>query len=378
LRGETLGARLRRGPLTPREALRITEGALRALVEAHAKGIVHRDLKPENLFLSSNLPGQSDFCKVVDFGIATLGSEVDQRMDCGSVLGTPRYMSPEQAQGAVVDGRSDLYSLGVILFQMLTGAPPFVAPDPVLVMAKHVRELPPSLTVVAPHLSSAPRLVALVRRVLSKSPEDRPQTAGEFLRGLDGVRRELGLTTTTTTTAGAISVPAAVRRRRSGLRWYLLLSAAACLGFIGLGWLARSHRSLGESDRHAAAAPVQAESPTPAREAGETRQQRDTASRTTTTTVESASTPTPRVPSFAQQIIEDAASVPVQPSGAQVTTAPKAASVGDAERASSAPVPRIAPRRAPLMSPPGARKPTVEANQEEASAFSDRAPSERL
>ena len=261
LRGETLGARMRRGPLMPREAIRITEGALKALVEAHGKGVVHRDLKPDNLFLLSSLPGQVDFCKVVDFGIARLAPECDleSRMtESGTVLGTPRYMSPEQARGLAVDGRSDLYSLGVILFQMLTGAPPFVAPDPVLVMAKHVRELPPSLTSVAPHLSSAPRLVALVRRVLSKSPEDRPQSAGEFLAALDGVRRELGILTATTTAAGTVSVPASVRRRRSGTRWYLLLSAAACLGFIGLGWLARTSSEL-VTETAALGSPVEAE-----------------------------------------------------------------------------------------------------------------------
>ncbi len=361
LRGETLGARLRRGPLTPREALRVTEGALRALVEAHAKGIVHRDLKPENLFLSSNLPGQSDFCKVVDFGIATLGTEIEPRSEYGTVLGTPRYMSPEQAQGATVDGRSDLYSLGVILFQMLTGAPPFVAPDPVLVMAKHVRELPPSLTVVAPHLSSAPRLVALVRRVLSKSPEDRPQSAGEFLRSLDGVRRELGLVTTTTTAAGVISVPAAVRRRRSGVRWYLLLSAAACLGLIGLGWLARSHSSLRET--RVAAAPVVAE-PTPHRGA---------ASRVATTAGEIASEPSAQVPNFTQQILEDANRVPAPPSSTHAAAAPQNAPARDAQRPSSAPAPRIAPQRAPLPSPSGTREPAANAT-----AFSNRAPSERL
>jgi serine/threonine-protein kinase len=323
LKGETLGARLRRGPLTPRDALRITEGALRALVEAHAKGIVHRDLKPENLFLSSNLPGHSEFCKVVDFGIATLGvsgeggsSEAEPwGGDCGTVLGTPRYMSPEQAQGAPVDGRSDLYSLGVILFQMLTGAPPFVAPDPVLVMAKHVRELPPSLTVVAPHLSSAPRLVALVRRVLSKSPEDRPQTAGDFLRSLEGVRRDLGLVTMTTTATGALALPAAVRRRRSGFRWYLLLSAAACLGFIGLGWLARTHSS--HERREAAGVPVQAEPP-----AYGSAPLRSTAPESV-----SSSSSELRVPSFTQQILDDAAQAPLASAGERAVAPPSKSAI---------------------------------------------------
>lgn len=260
LYGETLGARLKRGPLEPASAVRIAEGALKSLAEAHSKGIVHRDLKPDNLFIVSDIPGRPDFCKVLDFGIAKLSGPTPFQpglTERGTVLGTPRYMSPEQAQGAPIDSRSDLYSLGVILFQMLTGAPPFVAPDPVLVMAKHVRELPPSLTEIAPHLASLPKLVALVRKVLAKSADDRPQTAGEMLRQFEDVRRELGLVLPSTTTSGGVSLaPSAVRRRSSNLAWYLSLGAA-CLGFIGIGWIAKGAASGTRAGARPAAAPVE-------------------------------------------------------------------------------------------------------------------------
>src|SRR5690606_21365238 len=151
--GETLGERLRReGALPWRTAARITCEALKSLSEAHKKGIIHRDLKPDNLFLMRRVARSEsetdDMCKVLDFGIAKLQHD-DQKLDqletqAGTVFGTPRYMSPEQAQGAELDARSDLYSLGVILFQMLSGRAPFVDGDAVVVMAKHIKDAPPS------------------------------------------------------------------------------------------------------------------------------------------------------------------------------------------------------------------------------------------
>jgi hypothetical protein len=115
-------------------------------------------------------------------------------------------------------------------------------------MAKHVRELPPSLTEVAPHLTSTPKLVLLVRKVLSKSPDDRPQTAGELLRMFEDVRRELGLVIPSTTTSGGVSLAPTPRKKTSSLTWYVSL-AAACVAFIGIGWLAKSVRSSDRTDR---------------------------------------------------------------------------------------------------------------------------------
>src|SRR5262249_18632751 len=134
LEGESLGQRLTRvGKLPVPVAVDAARQALRSLSEAHAKGIIHRDLKPDNLFFARVLTrkawsprgGHEEIVKVLDFGIAKLVGDDDKPMgvvetQAGTVFGTPRYMSPEQAQGKPLDGRTDLYSLGVILYQMLT------------------------------------------------------------------------------------------------------------------------------------------------------------------------------------------------------------------------------------------------------------------
>jgi serine/threonine-protein kinase len=147
LEGEMLSSRIKRdGPLDVLFATRTACGVLRSLDEAHARGIVHRDLKPDNIFLAKVhgvQPDESEVVKVVDFGIAKIrdgerGIDALQTQE-GTVFGTPRYMSPEQAQGKPIDGRSDLYAVGVLLFHMLTGRPPFTDDDAVIVMAHHIR-----------------------------------------------------------------------------------------------------------------------------------------------------------------------------------------------------------------------------------------------
>ncbi len=245
--GETLGARLRRfGALSPEEAVRFARDVLKSLAEAHQKGIVHRDLKPDNLFLVNGAPDGGQLCKVLDFGIAKVAteSELDPlETHAGTVVGTPRYMSPEQARGLPLDGRSDLYSVGVILYQMLTGAVPFEDRGAVMVMAKHMRELPPSLTDRAPHLASAPELVSAVRVALSKSPEDRPQTAGEFLRRLEEAIQpgaSCRPSVLSTTAAGAVGLTHRSTKRptRPDTAWWSL-AVAACGVSLGLGWAAQ-------------------------------------------------------------------------------------------------------------------------------------------
>jgi eukaryotic-like serine/threonine-protein kinase len=193
LEGESLGARLkRRGRLPVEEAGRITRQALLSLAEAHDKGIIHRDLKPDNLFLARVLAAPAgEIVKVLDFGIAKLRIEgVEGVVDAletqaGTVFGTPRYMSPEQAQGKDLDARSDLYTLGVLLYQMLVGRAPFVDDDAVVVMARHIKSTAVPPAEAAPDAGIGSALSALVMRALAKDPGDRPRTAQLFLAELD-------------------------------------------------------------------------------------------------------------------------------------------------------------------------------------------------
>jgi serine/threonine protein kinase len=196
LEGETVGDRLRRvGRLDWFDALRFTRDALQSLAEAHEKGIIHRDLKPDNLFLS-RVPSSGggvtpEVCKVLDFGIAKWSrgedaSKIDQlETQAGTVFGTPRYMSPEQAQGTPLDARSDLYSLGVLLYQMLSGRAPFVDDDAVVVMARHIKDPPPRFETMTPEVKVPESIEALLWRVLAKSPAERPATAEQMIAELD-------------------------------------------------------------------------------------------------------------------------------------------------------------------------------------------------
>ena len=196
LEGEMLSTRLRRdGALPVAEALRITSGMLRSLGEAHRAGIVHRDLKPDNIFLArvdAHADGEQ-LVKVVDFGVAKIRpGGADAPIDPlstqeGTVFGTPRYMSPEQAQGRPLDGRSDLYAVGVMLFQMLTGVVPFAEDDAVVVMAHHIMTPPPRVLDINPSAGIPPELDALVSAALKKRPADRPETAEEFLRAIEAL-----------------------------------------------------------------------------------------------------------------------------------------------------------------------------------------------
>ncbi|WP_394828736.1 serine/threonine-protein kinase [Pendulispora albinea] len=197
LEGESLGQRLTRVKRLPVVfALDTAKQALRSLAEAHAKGIVHRDLKPDNLFYAKVMQGHADeeIVKVVDFGIAKMLGEGMGPINAietqaGTVFGTPRYMSPEQAQAKPLDARSDLYSLGVLLYHMLTGRPPFTDDDAIIVMARHIKTAPRPLREVAPEANIPVEVEAAVMRVLAKNPAERPPTAdamaNELLRALE-------------------------------------------------------------------------------------------------------------------------------------------------------------------------------------------------
>ncbi|MEB2322960.1 MAG: protein kinase, partial [Sorangiineae bacterium] len=179
---------LGRGPMPVPRALDILRQVCGALEEAHGLGIVHRDLKPDNIILTERA-GDPDFVKLLDFGIATrtgpAGDRQTKLTQQGTVLGTPPYMSPEQLAGEPLDGRSDLYSLAVIAYEMLTGQLPFVADSPWQWAHKHMTE-PPRPLGTFPGLEFPPSVVFAVMRALAKNRDDRPSTALEFYRELTG------------------------------------------------------------------------------------------------------------------------------------------------------------------------------------------------
>lgn len=173
--GQTLRQLLASGRrLLPERALEITAGVLAALDYSHRHGIVHRDIKPANVMLT-----RTGEVKVMDFGIARALADASATMTAASaVMGTAQYLSPEQARGEVVDARSDLYSTGCLLYELLTGRPPFTGDSPVSVAYQHVSEAPLAPSQVDPAVP--PALDALVLKSLAKSPDDRYQTAADF------------------------------------------------------------------------------------------------------------------------------------------------------------------------------------------------------
>ena len=176
------------GPLTQGAAAEIIRQVCAALDESQRQGVVHRDLKPENIVVQQTPTGLR--VKVLDFGIASLRDLTVSRLtQTGQIVGTPYYMSPEQCVGEELDGRSDIYSLGVVMFEMLTGIVPFNSPTPSAIVVQHVNQQPPSLRAL--NVSISPAVEAAVLHAMAKRREDRPQTAGalaqELLAAVRGV-----------------------------------------------------------------------------------------------------------------------------------------------------------------------------------------------
>jgi eukaryotic-like serine/threonine-protein kinase len=189
LEGETLGERLSRGPLLPEHVLELTRQLLRALGFVHEQGLVHRDLKPGNLFLELT-PDGDERLKLLDFGLAKFvqepGIEGQTVTRAGHVVGTPAYMAPEQIAGDAVDARSDIYAVGVLLFQMLSGKVPFEG-EPMEQLKGHLVAPVPPLVIAQTELKPRLELSALVVRALEKRRDARFDSALDMLTSLDAV-----------------------------------------------------------------------------------------------------------------------------------------------------------------------------------------------
>jgi hypothetical protein len=207
LEGVNLGALLRRGSFTPAEALEILEPVCAAVDAAHRAGIVHRDLKASNIQVSG--PAGDRRIKLLDFGIAKL-TELDGQMQLtamGRKLGTPTSMSPEQIRGALVDTRTDIYALGVLLFYMLTCRHPFEAREPFEVERMHLEQPPPRASELVAVVAD---LDAVMMRCMAKAPADRFQTVAEFLEAL----------------RAAVAAPGAARELRPAFAGAILIEVA--------------------------------------------------------------------------------------------------------------------------------------------------------
>jgi serine/threonine-protein kinase len=191
LDGRTLSSHVKDGPFPTRRVAHVGLQIARALAAAHDKGIIHRDLKPDNVMLLQR-PGQPDFAKVLDFGIAKVspggtGHTHAGLTQVGVVVGTPQYMSPEQASGLPVDVRTDIYSMGLILYELVAGRPTFKGQTPSVLMAMQMTSEPPPLEPGPVEQPVTPELEQLVFHMLKKRAHQRPQTMQEVIERLEAV-----------------------------------------------------------------------------------------------------------------------------------------------------------------------------------------------
>jgi eukaryotic-like serine/threonine-protein kinase len=194
--GEPLSSLIGEPPATahPAMALEITYQICAALTEPHAQGIIHRDIKPDNVLLMA-MSDETVQVKVVDFGVARAwSSEQDEKLTgTGIALGTPSYMAPELCAADEIDARTDLYAVGILLYELLAGRPPFEGGGALALMLKHLNEAIPPLPQTHPALARWPEVEDLARRLMAKNPADRPQSAREVLRRIDAIRAQHGI-----------------------------------------------------------------------------------------------------------------------------------------------------------------------------------------
>ena len=232
LDGEPLSALIDRGPLPPWRATAIGTQIAGALARAHELDVVHRDIKPDNVYLLRRTDG-GDFVKLLDFGLAKMKGEM-RLTASGAVFGTPEYMAPEQARGAPLTGKADLYALGCMLFEMTAGQPPFTGTVPELVL-KHIREPAPSLLSLAP--SAPPELDALVARLLEKDPARRHRDAYHVFEELSAIGERIRRPSVPTTTVRDLDLTSTLRMDRGAE-----LLVAEALSSAPSAWRERASR----------------------------------------------------------------------------------------------------------------------------------------
>ena len=248
--GESLDALIAAdGPLSPLRTVRICRQVALSLAEAHQHGIIHRDIKPLNIMLTE-VGGQKEFVKVLDFGVAKLISSDITLTSTGSTFGTPEYMSPEQVQSRDIDHRSDLYSLGIILYEMLSGGPPFTGKSAVTVALAHARKKPPPLEI---DFEMPRSLSILLKRLLSKDASARPENAMNLADELKEIESELLLS------SPRARLPALAARelgRMISSNWASIITTMAVVLIMVAGLLVLKEKVLqpGESSEQSAAA----------------------------------------------------------------------------------------------------------------------------
>jgi len=234
LRGRPLEAMLEDGPPPPETALDLFRQIAAGLAFAHRQGVLHRDLKTQNVFIITG-PDGGYRAKLLDFGLAKFTDQTRWGPEstltvAGTVFGTPAYMSPEQATGAPMDQRSDVYSLGAMLFELLTGLWPFMEEDRAAMLRAHLTQPVPRLDEARPELNVSAGLQELFERSMAKNPAGRPRDAGEFLADLDALPAPV-----VRTKRRAVSASRTVDARASGVRWPMILAIAIVVIVLGAG-----------------------------------------------------------------------------------------------------------------------------------------------
>jgi serine/threonine protein kinase len=324
IEGGTLEERLAAGPLDVAEVSLVMHQAGAALICAHDQGVVHRDVKPANVLIDDH-----GNCYLSDFGLAKVLQDSIRLTASGVGMGTPAYMSPEQGQGGQVDERSDVYSLGVMLYELVTGKVPFEAEAPMAVMLKHITDPPPPPSTIRPGIS--PQLEAVILKALSKEPAARYQSVQEMLVAFDAAVQDVSLQPQPVL---RLSPP---RKRRLPV-WALATAGVATVCLLALliwvstgGW--RNARSLAQATQSATATsqpsptvlstntplpptqtPTATHTPVPTKTATPTAAPTETATPTVTSTpTETATVPPTHTPTATPTDVPTATAVPAFP-----------------------------------------------------------------